>query len=348
MAIIWMDGFEHYGTGTTGRTNMVNFGVYADGGVSSLSSTQARSGTLSCRGGDFQRSFAANKTTVGVGCAIWLDSLPTTDVLDYFIFRDPDGNILCRFGLSNSQEFVLYRANNVEISRSAPGQLTAGGWYHHECKFVPNGATSAIELRINEVTVYSNNSFPIGSNSGSFPGSTATSTASVAFDLGGITYTYLDDLYAWDTSTSYNNTFLGDKRIATMFPDGDTAEADWTPNSGTTGYTQIDETAIDSDTTYVSSATVGDISEFNFQAMPTGAVAISAVQIYTAARKTDVGTCDIATDIVSGATSTAGATQVCTTSYVYAQNIFQTDPNTGALWTKAGVDAAKIRIEREA
>lgn len=345
MAIIWMDGFEHYGTGTTGKDNMVNYGVYATGGTSSLSSTRARSGSLSCRAGDFRRSFAANLTTAGVGCAIWLDSLPATDVLDFFQFRDNSGNVLCRFGLSNSQELVLYRAN-AEIGRSSPGQITAAGWFHYECKFVPNGATSAIELRINEVTVYSNNSFPCGSSLG--PGNTATSTASVEFDLSGVTYSYLDDLFAWDSSTSYNNTFLGDKRVATMFPNGDTAEADWTPSAGGTGYTQIDETAVDGDTTYVSTATVGHISEFDFEAMPTGAVAVSAVQIYTAARKTDVGTCDIATDIVSAATSTAGATQVCTTSYVYAQNIFQTDPNTGALWTKAGVDAAKIRIEREA
>lgn len=346
MAIIWMDGFEHYGTGTTGKDNMVNYGVYSTGGTSSISNTRARSGTLSCRTPDFRRSFNANLTTAGVGCAIWLDSLPATDTLYFFQFRDNNGNVLCRFGLSNSQELVLYRQNSVEIGRSAPGQITAGGWFHYECKFVPNGATSSIELRINEVTVYSNNSFPIGNVSG--PGNTATSTASVEFQLANVVWSYLDDFFAWDSSTSYNNTFLGDKRVATMFPNGDTVAAAWTPNAGVTGYTQISETAIDGDTTYVSTATVGAISEFDFEPMPTAAVALSAVQIYTAARKTDTGTCNIGTDIVSGATSSAGATQVCTTSYIYAQNIFQTDPNTGALWTKAGVDAAKIRIEREA
>lgn len=345
MAIVWMDGFEHYGTSSTGRANMTGYGAYSDVSASSPSSTRARTGSLSLQFNDFTRSFAATLSTVGVGCALWFDNMPGTDVIDFFIFKDNSGNVLCRFGLSNSQELVLYRANSVEIGRSSAGQITASGWYHYECKFTPNGATSSIELRINEVTVYSNNSFPIGSTGG--PGSTATSTASVGFKSG-VSFSYVDDLYAWDGSGSYNNDFLGDKRVATMFPDGDTTEADWTPNSGSTGYTQIDETSPDGDTTYVTSSTAGDISEFNFAAMPTGAIGINAVQIYTAAKKTDTGTCDVRTDIVSGAFSTAGPTQTCTTAYVYKENIFETDPNTGALWTKAGVDAAKIRIEREA
>jgi hypothetical protein len=346
MAIRWIDGFEHYGTGTTGKDNMVNYGAYAQGGASSISSTRARSGTLSLRAADIRFAFAANLTAVGVGCAIYLDSLPGADVLNYFEFRDNSGNVLCRFGLSNSQEFVLYRANSVEIGRSSPGQVTAGGWYHYECKFTPNGATSSIELRINEVTVYSNNSFPIGSTLG--PGNTATSTASVDMDIAGVSFTYLDDFYVWDTSGSYNTDFIGDKRVATMFPNGDTAEADWSPNSGATGYTQIDEAAPDGDTTYVQSTTVGDLSEYDFEAMPANAIAINAVMTFTAARKTDTGTCDIRTDIVSNASATTGATKVLTTGYVYGTNVFETDPNTGALWTKAGVDAAKIRIEREA
>jgi hypothetical protein len=347
MAIIFMDGFEHYGTGSTSQNNMTNYGIYSDVNSSSCSATLPRTGLRSCSFVNIEKTFG-NLSTVGVGFASYLDTLPTGDTMKYFQFRDNNGNILCRFGLSNSQEFVLYRASNVEISRSTPSQITAGGWYHFECKFTPNGSTSSIELRINEVTVYTNNSFPIGLASGTLAGSTSTIVSSVDIDLSGILLSYIDDFYIWDTSGSYNNDFIGDKRVATMFPNADTSEADWTPNSGATGYTQIDENTPDGDSTYVSSSTVGDISEYDFEAMPTGAIGIAAVMTLTAGRKTDTGTCDIRTDIISGASDTSGTTQVLTTSYVMRTDIFETDPDTGSPWTKAGIDAAKVRIEREA
>ena len=347
MAIIWMDGFEHYGTSSTGRANMVNYGAYSNAGITGFSTTVVRTGLISLQNPEIVRSFKGSYGTVGVGCALYFTNLNyAPSQWEIFQFFDPSSSILIHLGISNAQEIIVFRGNGTtEVGRSAAGIITTGAWNHFEVKFSPNGATSAIEVRVNEVTVYTNNSFQIG-DSGT--GLTATTTSAIEFYSRLTTDIYLDDLYAWNTSGSYNNDFIGDKRVATMYPDGDTAEADWTPNSGGTGYTQIDEATPDGDTTYVSTATVGHISEFNFQSMPTGAIGINAVQIYTAAKKTDTGTCDVRTDIVSGAFSTAGPTQTCTTAYVYKENIFETDPNTGALWTKAGVDAAKIRIEREA
>lgn len=41
--------------------------------------------------------------------------------------------------------------------------------------------------------------------------------------------TYFDDFFLRDANGSVNNTWLGDRRIATMFPDSDTSDAGWTP-----------------------------------------------------------------------------------------------------------------------
>lgn len=357
MAILWMDGFEHYGATTTGRDNMVNYGQYASA-TGQISSTVARTGTYSfrCGSGDnlsFRRTFGTTKSSVGIGAAYYHPILPTVDFY----------HVLCQFNDSSNIPLISVVVNPTGQIEVWGGTSTIGGtrrgvttnqvitpavWNHVETYFTPNGASSSIEIKVNEVTVLTVNPLIIGSNSGA--GAAATETSSVTVIGRGVTSNtfYVDDIYAWDDSGSYNNDFIGDKRVATLYPDADTSDADWTPNSGATGYTQIDENTPDADTTYITTSTVGDISEFDFGAMPTGAIGISAVQVYTAARKTDTGSADIRTDIVSNGVDTSGATQVLTTAYNMRTDVFEVDPDTGAQWTKAGVDAARIRVEREA
>ncbi len=342
MAILWMDGFDHYGTGLI-ASSLTGYGVYAAASSTYAKTTPTpRTGTYCLQLGTLRRVFGATKTSVGVGFAFYMDELPNADDdVGLMVFRNAGASVQCRLTINPTGTVALYTSTSTKQAESgiviAPGQ-----WYHIEAYFVPNGSSSSMEVRLNETTLFTKSPFTI-------TGTPSNETSIVSFDLGvTVTYWYIDDLYAWDTSGSYNNNFIGDKRIATLYPDGDTVEADWTPNSGGTGYTQIDETTPDNDTTYITSSTVGDISEFNFQAMPTGAVGISALQVITNARKTDAGTADMRTDIVSNVSSTSGVTKTLTTAYGMRNDIFETDPNTGALWTKAGLDAAKIRIERVA
>lgn len=356
MSILWMDGFEHYGNGTTGRDNMTLYGAYASSsGVTST--TYARTGTYSYRLGNgdnlqFRRTFGTTKSSVGYGCAFYCPTLPTNNNSVLLATFLNNAGISLISIMVNPTGFIEVWNASTSTSGSQQAITTSqvvqpGTWHHFECFFTPNGSSSSIEVRVDEITVIDDPSIVIGLDNGT--GATSTETSSVRATFASVlSYSfYVDDIYAWDTSGSYNNDFLGDKRVATLFPNGDTAEADWTPNSGATGYTQIDELSPDGDTSYVTSSTAGDISEYDFEAMPSNAIGITGVQIYTLARKTDAGACDIRTDIVSGSYSSSGETQTCTTAYTTKLNTFETDPNTGALWTRAAVDAAKIRLERE-
>ena len=359
MALLWMDGFDHYGSGSTGRDNMTNYGAYAavDSGLS-ISNVRARTGTYSLRGygGSDQyarRVFGAQKSAVGFGCAVYMDAIPS-NVYNVTLcdFWDVNGYTLCRIRVKSDGSLQLWRGSSSsgsEVSSTSGPVMTAGGWYHFECKFTPNGATSSIEVRVNEVTVLNNGSFAIGTAL-SGDGTTSTETSSVRFGNHLVAaYVYVDDLFAWDTSGSYNTDFIGDRKVATLMPNGDTSVMDWTPDTGSTEYTQIDEIGPDGDTSYVYVGAVSNAeAEFDLEAMPSNAGAIAAVQTYVAARKTDAGTCDYRTDIVSGGLDTAGDSHPITTSYLYYMDVFETDPNTGAQWTKSGVDSAKIRLVREA
>lgn len=347
MAIIFMDGFDHYGTGTTGKTNMVTgYGVYSQATIGKPQTYAARSGLCGLEQPDFTKSFGTNLHTVGVGCSLFISDLPTTNTMDGFTFRDPNGWPLCSISFSNSQEIILEDTYN-EVGRGSPGQFAAGDWYHFEVKFTANGATSSIEVRINGVTAYQNNSFQCGTLIGAAYGSTATTSSSVSFNLDYYKW-YMDDFFIWDTTGSYNNDFIGDRRVVTLYPDADTSVADWTPNSGSTEYTQIDDSAVDGDTTYVSTNTVGHQSEYDLTAMPGNTWTINAIQTMTAARKTDAGPGSMRTDIISNGTNGTGSTKTLGTSYAMRSDVFQTDPNTGSAWTLSGVNAMKVRIVREA
>lgn len=347
MALLWMDGFDHYGAGSTANTNMTLYGSYAEAVGNSTVTTRNRTGTYCLEVREFRRVFGAAKSSVGVGFAFYMDELPGTYTsLRLMRFYDAAQACLCNIAVGPTGDIRVTRGNTQETIVTTGVQVTSGSWFHIEAYFTPNASTSSIEVRINEATVVNEASFPIGSTTGSNRGNTSTEVSSVTVDSL-ISECYIDDFYAWDSSGTYNNDFIGDKKVATMMPNGDTSVMDWSPDTGTTEYTQIDEIGPDGDTSYIYVGAGLQEAEFDIQSMPVDAGAINGVFTLVAARKTDAGSCDIRTDIVSGGLATTGATSSITTSYNYYPQVFETDPNTGALWTKSGVDAAKVRIVRE-
>jgi hypothetical protein len=163
---------------------------------------------------------------------------------------------------------------------------------------------------------------------------------------------HIDDLYAWDTSGSFNNDFIGDRKVATLFPNADTSEADWLKSTGSLGYAVIDENPQNGDTDYLyCEPDTNDppepiVSTFDMTNMPAETGAILAVQNNMLSRKTDAGDCIMRADMVSGADVALGSEVSVNQSYLYKADVFETDPATGALWTKDSLNAAKLRLTR--
>jgi hypothetical protein len=355
MALLWMDGFDHYGLGTTGRNNMTSYGAYATS-TGTIATDFVRTGAYAYKCGassnsGFRRTFGTMKSSVGVGFPFYLPSLPSnTHDAVLAAFWDNSGNVLITIFVNPSGFIEVWSGKTpglgLQQAITSSQVVTPGAWAHFECYFVPNAASSAIEIRINQVTVINDASIVIGTTTGEGASSTETSSVNVMYDTLGANYFYVDDLFAWDTSGSFNNDFLGDKKVHTIMPNGDTATADWALSTGSLGYAVIDEIPPNGDTDYLYSVTSGAESAFDLEAMPSNTGAVNGLQVYRATKKTDAGTCDVRTEIVSGASTATGATQPATTAYQYYTDIFETDPATGVLWTKAGVDAAKVKLNR--
>lgn len=343
MALLWCDGFDHYGT-----VARLLDGVYAETtAVSSISTSNVRTGanSLLCfANATLRRVLGGAKTFVGIGGAFYISGgLPIANQAQrLFDFRDTANGQHVVIWLQSTGTVSAYRGA-THLGTSASPVMTANTYQHVECQILISNTVGTIEVRVNGVTVLS--------LSGQDTCNTANvecSQVSFAGGTGSGSNIYLDDIYCYDNTGSYNNTWIGDRRVLTLFPNANTATADWTPVGAATGYECIDEANPNDDTDYINATAAGKISQFGLQNTPAGVSAISGVVIIERARKTEAGIGNTKVSIVSGASTTAGADKPLTEIYTYRQDVFETDPATAAPFTPSAVDSLQFKVERTA
>lgn len=357
MALLWMDGFDHYGLDETNMTD----GAWAEIG-GELSTVNPRTGTHAFKfsnnqsgAGELRRVFGGAKTTVGVGGVWWFAQLPSSnDTCRIYSFNDAANNIQVSLLLQSTGVLEVRSTSFVGTSLGATASpvIVAEAYQHIECQvFISSGSPlGEVEVRVNGVTVLSIvgvNTDPRGTGEVS---QVKLGRADSIFDHG-INEWYVDDVFAYDDAGSYNNDFIGDRRVLTLFPNADTAEADWSWSTGGTGYTNIDEADPNDDTDYIFAnpgSSPVDISEFGLDDLPAGVSTVSAVSLVTRSRKTDAGTANLQASAVSGAGTADGADRALTEAYTYYHDIVEVDPDTSAPFTPSAVDAMKLRVTRTA
>ena len=127
-------------------------------------------------------------------------------------------------------------------------------------------------------------------------------------------------------------------------PTSETAQIDFTPQSGSDNALMVDDYN-DDDTTYVGSSTVGHIDRYNLGNTTSGVTGIAAIQTTYLARKTDVDARTMRSLIKSGTTTTNAATETLSASYQHFETIIEENPDTTSAWTKTTVDALEVGLE---
>lgn len=353
--LIFADGFEHYGTTPNGGRDAMLSGAWAsftsaNANDISISSTKFRTGSKSLKfvnpngatDNSARVAFGGSpRITCGHGFGLHVDSLPASNQLLGFQLRDNTNTPLITFCIQSDGSIAARKGNQagtiIDISDSI---LTAGTFNHIECKTVFDTVAGSVEVRVNGVVKMNIGALNLGAVG-------ATQFTFNSFSVYAVN-TYFDDFIIWDDGGSFCNDFLGPQRILTQFPTGDTAQADFAKNGAATGYGCISEVPPDADTTYISSATIADKSEFTLPTLPPELVTIAAVFVPVMARLDDAGVGNVKVSMVSGASVLAGTDNPLTTSYQYYKSSFDHDPDTSAAWTKSGLEAAKLRIEKSA
>jgi hypothetical protein len=344
MALLFMDGFDHY----DGSNSNLALGQYLSVAGAQLSSTQVRTGSRSVSGvsAELIFGFPALQAEVGFGFGYFFVSAPSVS------------HRLC--GLSNSSGVFGTTANlyfyhlpsgAIEVRRSssggtvlhttAPSVLSSGTWQHIEIRASASNSAGEIEIRVNEVIV--------ANVSGLDTVHTGTEHfASVLLDIDQFTSVnprYIDDFFVWNTSGTINNDFIGDRRVLTLLPNANQATQDMTVTGAANAYTAL--RSADGDTSYLTASdSVPVTSEFGFENAGDNVGAISAVQVVTLARKTEAGAATMQVSMISGSDVDTGDVHSIADSYSYYEDVFETNPATGAPWNASTISSASFRLRR--
>jgi len=341
MAMLWIEGFEGFGT-TVG-------GVPAPSGIVARKyATVDTESFLDVEAGRFagyglqltsngQRIRSVNLTTnatVVLGAAVQFTTIPTA--ADFImLFDDATQGMTVRITTGGELEV---RRGVTQLAITSGLGLVAATWYYVEFKVTCNATTGSYELRVDGSAVLS------GSGVNTKAGSHDYHNCFQLYCATGSIPTF-DDLYFLDSTGSQNNDFLGNCRVEAIFPDADGGTTQWTPSSGTDHYALVDEAECNDDAEYVED----DISDhkdlYDYASLQYVTGGIKGLQVNTQARITDATSFDLKTTCHSGTTDSDDAGQALAASYADYRRIVELDPDTAAAWTVSGVNAAQFGVK---
>lgn len=222
--------------------------------------------------------------------------------------------------------------------------LQQGIFYYVESKCVISSSGGKIhvdaELRIdgNPVIVVSGTA-ATSTIAGSLTLGTATFNGLKLGGAGGPGFNVFNDLYILDGNSGINDGFLGDIVVEALYPNGDVGgQNNWTGSSP--HYAQINEHIPDDDTTKLTSNTVGQDENFEWEDIATFAGTIPFVHYLICARKDDAGIRKVQLTGDTAATP-VGSAGYLNESYNYYRTVMDQDP-LGGDWSVSGFNGHKF------
>ena len=364
MALIWIEGFEKYGTTTavdiTALLQTAGWYVYCGTELTDQGYQRLRPVLMAGRFGGYAVTGSApspgsaytsklcrpiTDSTVVIGFALWYDSMRQTVA---------NVTIMDAFGdTNNSHNMVSFGAGNngsLSVGRKAPGGqsvslltvslgqpvVTPSSWHYVELKVYFHATQGTVEIRLDGVSV---GTVANVNTSCTLP---SVATRWIEVDLQGIVqYGGVDDLYILDGTGSVNNDFLGPCFVSRIAPASD-ATANWTPSTAGSHFSLVNESPA-TDTGNVSSSTPDTTDLYDYGNL-TNVRGIVGVQVDTVCKSQ--GQNHLKVPIVSGATQDDGTSVfVVASSDVSVVRISETDPATGLPWTLAALNAAQFGVK---
>ncbi|MFN3576071.1 MAG: hypothetical protein ACK4TJ_03695 [Tabrizicola sp.] len=245
--------------------------------------------------------------------------------------------------------FVVQTDGSIQVKRggatgtllgTTSAQIPQNSWQHIEFYATRSATAGQVEIRLNNNVILS----LTGQNTGSADWSVLHIGCQRAVSGQVHAGVCLDDLIVWDKTGGQFNDFPGPKGVYALLPNADTVVADWSVVGAAAGHAAISEVGPDDDASYILSGGAGDVSEFGLQDLPPGVGLVSAVVPVSLMRSPEAAQARV--DVVSGASVATGTARFLPTAYDYWQEPVYLDPDTGAPWTRAGVNAARLRFRQ--
>jgi hypothetical protein len=266
MALIFMDSFGHYKNLTSPDGKWTS----SNGNCGIVNQAQGQ-GQMQIQAGAFgpSKQFGANYTNVlaqtnvnaygGFGGVQWL--LWFYDVAQDIIGIGVDANGEVYAVLHPNQ----FNSANI-LGHSSPGVFTFLTFVSVACRALIDAVNGEIQVWINGILVIN----VTGINT--VLAGNANITGIELMSTGGITYHR--SVYVLDCATAPHITYLGPGPVIAVVPFANGAPVEWTPLSGQ-NFSEVNEIPPDGDTSYVSSATPGQVDQYQYaNGAPAGATVV--------------------------------------------------------------------------
>lgn len=373
MTLMWCDGFDHYGSD---ESNMLD-GVYASWGTvdNGLSTAQFATGTHSflvarqaSTSNDecLRKVLPSSKDKMGCAGRFYFPSLAggnsggtIFDFLSSTVTRSQisvsvDSAGCLRFYRGRNY-FTINGENGTLVAQSDP-LVVASAWNHIEVQVYIHDTDGWVRAAINGVHRFEATGLDTKHDSSNI---VSVSQACSITGGSGLVF-YVDDIYYYDflgdsaVDTDFCPTtdvdgkatnYIGELQVIYLPANGDTAEDDWVPSTGSDAYAMVDETT-PNDADYIASDTAGDLTELSLSDLPEEITYIRGVQMLGRMSKSDSGFALTTFGMKSVADTEDAAERPVTVEPTYWWDFQNTDPDSGVRWTRASLNAAWFRLAR--
>lgn len=339
MAVVYfMDGFDYYASNQI--PSVWTTGAYAGNGYSIQTGRNGVGKCLQCASymaqvGVLNKGLPSNIQTFCWGFGFLVSSIASDTRLPKFLLYDGT-TVQLSFIMNLDRTISIYRGDKTTLLGTSPVFCALSEW-----------ATLEFDVYIHDTAGYVNihkngNSTPFYSvtNADTKAGTNAYVNKIGVVPLGTYTGTTfkVDDMYVADSR-------LGNVKVETLFPSGAGATTQWTPLSGA-NYENVDENPSDGDTSYVSTATTGQIDTYAFGDLASTTGVIAAVKVNVVAKIDVAGACEIAPVLRPASTDRLGNAITPSTNYAWYNQIFNINPEDSQAWEIADVNGSEFGIKR--
>lgn len=242
-----------------------------------------------------------------------------------------------KVALWNGGALRLFCGTTV-LATSAAGIIVANAFQRLECEVYLHSTSGTVRVHVDGTQIFN------------FTGNTINAALADpkiravmfgrygASDVGASAW---DDFAVWSTgSRAYP---LGDFAVNTLLPDSDGTTVNGTPLAGAAFAAVDDLGGGDNDATYITDAAINNVNLFNAQSLTLGG-SVLAVAVNSLQRAAAPGLRAVKLGVRSGAANFFGAVQnvPAQLAYVHRQEVFVVNPNGGAAWLPADIDALQI------
>ena len=292
-------------------------------------------------------NMTSNLVTIIVGVAFKVPTLPAGSSIQSLItwYDNTGGSAQVTLGLNSTGQLQFYRGTSGGTAigtLSASGSIAANAWYTIATSVTVDPSAGAVILYLNGAATPAINSTGLNTrNSSNTYANQILLNSTIANNGSVLKY---DDFYCFDTTGSYQNSLPSSTlRVLTKMPSGAGTYTNWTPNGLAANYSNAAvQPPNTSDYNSNNTATTKD----SYVTQSAGlTVAPYFVVARASMRRDDAGPHTPSIFVRSSSTDSSGiVTPALSSSYIFYDAIFQTDPATSAVWTGAGADAAQVGV----